>query len=105
MGVRVYQALQATEFDGAQQRFVIDAIAAVLGDDVFAQRAEKQADVLRYVADVSAQLQRIELAQIDTIEHYRAGSGRVEAEQQFIERGLAAADPPQQRDFFAWLNS
>src|SRR5690554_1297159 len=105
MGVGVDQAIQAAKLDGAQQGFVVDAVAAAPGNNIFTQRTEEQADILRYIADVAAQLQRVELAQIDTIEYYRTGSGRVEAEQQFIERGLAAADPPQQRDFFAWLNS
>ena len=69
--------------------------------DVVAQRAVEEGRILRHVADVAPEVGRIELPEVDAVDHHRALARLVKPEQQLLQGRLAGTDTANDDHFLA----
>ena len=69
--------------------------------DVFAHAATKQKNVLRHVSDVSAQVHRVDLANIGAIDQNRAFRRVIQPENKLCYRRLTGSNAADNADPFA----
>jgi len=91
--------MHAGQFCGLQHHFVVHVACA--RDEVVAQGAGQQLDVLGHVADVVAQFADIDLANVHAIDQQRARIRLVKTDQQFGQRAFARAAAPDDADLLA----
>ncbi|MCY1359782.1 hypothetical protein D9M69_463770 [compost metagenome] len=91
--------VDAGQFCGLQHQFVLDIPRT--GNQVVAQGAGEQLNVLGHVADVVAQLADVDLADIHTIDQQRAVIRLIQPHQQLRQRALARAASANDADLLA----
>ncbi|MCY1425496.1 hypothetical protein D9M71_412850 [compost metagenome] len=93
------ELMHARQLGGLQDHLVLDVAGAA--DQVVAQGAGQQLDVLWYVANVVAQFADVDLANVHAIDQQRATIGLVQADNELGQRALARAAATDDADLLA----
>ena len=94
--------VDAGDARGAQDHLIVRERGAQR--DIFLHRAIEQVVVLRDDADAAAQVGRVDLAGVCTVDQDRAFGRIVKPHDQPFEGALARADPPDDPDLFTGLD-
>src|SRR5688572_3598770 len=81
---------------GTQHRLVVRAWRSK--DDVVPDCPVEQHDILRNVANIPAQLDRINLPRVDAVDQDAARARRIQTEHQLLDGRFSRTDAPDQRD-------